>query len=479
MHKLVNFIKNNKLFLLGSLVLSWVIFINLFPEGYIISSTDTSQIINIKDNLWRYFFVFPSWFLYLLFLKFLGYFATSDTFNLTLTLGFLIFGSYLSFYLFVRLFFKKSDLLIIIFSLLYALNIFTLYTLTMHGLGYTPFYYLYIFIPLLTGFFIKFLQTQKYIYLIYFSLILFLASVGFCNPAFLLGFILVLFFLLIFLILTKQIIFSKILLFNLLLITLFSFLVSAFWIFPVIPAMRVGVETLNTTNPTELLSTLIGDSNKISDTLGLNNSFKHFFPNRFQYGKILFLKNTFLFLTYLPIIILILCFIFLKNFNNKKLYFLALFIIILLIMGVAKLIPPFETLNYFIFVKIWGMNTLRASDKLFIFLPFFLFLALYIVFSNLYNKGYKKILYLCLFLFLITPLPFYLGKLQQTVGSRLSIGKNYKTSKLTFLVKIPKEYYAIKNFFTHDNQKYYVAILPRNLGDSGTGSSNFPKWKLS
>lgn len=479
MSELIAFIKNNKFFLLGLLILLGVVLVNLFPKGYVISSTDTSQIINIQDNFLEYFFAAPAWFLYLGLLYLLNFFSDNNTLNLSYTLGFFIFGAYFSFYIFSKLFFKTSNLVRSAFSLIYALNIFTLYTFTTHGLGYHCFYYLYIFIPLLIGFFIKFLQTRKFLFLSSFCLTLFLASPGFGNPAFALALVIVLFFLTILLLIVKKILFDRKLFSGLFFIIAFSFLVSAFWIFAVLPEMKGGVENLNSTNEINLLDALIGSGNQISDTLGLNNTSHDYFPFNFQYKSLFILKNLFIFLTYFPIILIGLSVLIFKKFDNKKIFFSLLAIFLLLIMGVAKIIPPFETINYFIFVKIWGMNTLRASDKIAIFLPFFLVTSLFVIFNNIDREKYKKLIAVVLFLLIITPLPFYLGKLQQTVGSRLSEGMNYKNSKLTFLVKIPDEYYSIKPFLDQQGGDFYIATLPNNLGWTGTGSSNYPRWKLN
>ena len=478
MKKTISYIKNNKFFFLGLLILLGVVLINIFPKGYIISSTDTSQIINAKDFFSNLFFNFPNTFWYYGLIYILDSLNIPPTTQLSFTLGIFIFGSYLSFYTFTKLFFKKSNFLQSTFSLIYALNIFTLFTFTMHGLGYTSFYYLYIFIPLLIGFFIKFLTTEKFLFLALFCLTLFLTSPGFGNPAFFLSLIIILFFLLITLFITKKIKLSKRLLLNLILILIISFCISSFWLLDIFPKMKTGVENLNTTNETNLLSSLIGSGNQISDTLGLNNSSHDFFPFKFQYLKISFLKNIFIFLTYLPIILIVLGLILFKKDPNRKLLFSSLIILPLLIMGVAKIIPPFETLNYFVFVKVWGMNTLRASDKIFIFLPFFIILPLFILFYELKKTKYYKVGIVLLLLILITPLPFYLGKLQQTVGSRLSTGKDYKTSSLTFLVKIPQEYYLVKGL-TDQKTKSFIATLPNNMGWSGTGSTSLPKWKLN
>jgi hypothetical protein len=476
----MNFLKNNKYFLIGLLVLAWVVFVNLFPKGYILTSTDTPQIVNIQDNYSYYVYTFPARLLYLEALRILSLFDNNDTLNLSSTLGFFIFGSYLSFYLFSKLLFKASDFIRSSFSLIYALNVVTLLFFTMHGLGYICFFYLYIFIPLLVGLFIRFLVSGRFHFLALFCLCLFCASPGFGNPAFALSLALVLFVLMVLLVALRVIPVNWKLVFNVTLLAVGSFLVSAFWILCVVPTMRSGVENINTINEIDLVSALIGSGNAIADSFGLHNSSHNYFPFNFQYESLNILRYFFIFLSYTPLLLIGLYAIFVKKFEKKKLFYVALAIFLLLVLGVAKMMPPFEVLNYFVFMKTWGLNTLRASDKFEIFMPFFLIVPLFIAFNNL-EKGskYRKSLYVAVFLLIITPLPFFLGKLQQNVGARLSSGETYQTSKLTFLVKVPSEYYAIKPLFDRQQGDFFIATLPNNMGWSGTGSSNYPKWKMN
>lgn len=480
--KVINFLKNNKYFLLGLVVLSWVIFVNLFPEDFIISSTDTSQIINARENFWYMFLDFPNTFWYYGLIYLLDIFQISFTRQLSFTMGIFIFGSYISFYIFSKLLFKTSDFSRSTFSLIYALNVFSLYTLTMHGLGYTSFFYLYIFIPILVGFFIKFLITQKRIFLLFFCLVLFLVSPGFNNPAFALALAIVLFLVVILLIAMKKTEFSQRLFLNVALVIALSFLISTFWVIPTLPLVKSGVESLSTTSPTNLVSALIDGGNPVFDTLGLNNYSHDYFPYNFPYNNLIWLKGIFIFLTYLPILLLLFAVILVRKMENKELFFVSLSILLFLILGVGKMIHPFESINYFIFVKIWGFNTLRAYDKLAIFLPFFLLFPIFIFFIKLEKTKYRKLGIILTLLILVTPLPFYLGKLQQNMSIRFAglspEKKDFRTARLTFLVKIPEDYYKIKNLIDQKD-KYFIATLPNNLGWTGTGSSNYPKWKLN
>lgn len=53
---MITFFKKNKFFLIGFFVLGWVLFINLFPSGYILVGGDTSQFINVVENFKDIFF---------------------------------------------------------------------------------------------------------------------------------------------------------------------------------------------------------------------------------------------------------------------------------------------------------------------------------------------------------------------------------------------------------------------------------------
>jgi len=483
MSKLLSFTKKNKYFLLGILVPFLVIITNAFPEGYIISSTDTSQPLNVSQHFLETFFSTPSYFLFLLPFYFLDFLRVSPAAQLSFLVGFFIFGSYFSFYLFTRLFFEKSsDFLRSSVSLFYALNLFTLYIFTMHALGYTHFFFLYVFLPLLFGFFLKFITKQKFIYLALFCLTLFLASPGFGNPAFFLSFLLAILVLTGTLFLVKKIKLTKKLLFQMIILAFISFLVSSFWFLPTLPITKSGVENLNTVNPTNFDWALRTMGNPLSYSLGLNHFSHDYFPFNFPYEKLLFLKNYFLLASFLPIFVVLLSFIFFKKLRYKKLFLMALIIFLFLISLNAKIGPPFEKINYYFF-HIWGINTLRAYDKIAIVVPFFLAFIFLVSLKNLMEKKKKKLAVIIMLLILLTPLPFYLGKFQQNLSMRFANlspeDKDFRTSRLTFLVKIPEEYNYIKKRINSDPQKAFIATLPNNLGNSGTGSSNYPAWKLN
>jgi len=480
--EIIRVIKENKYFVAGMLILVSVVLVNIFPAGYVISSTDTSQIINVRENFKEFFISSPAFFLFLCFFYVLDFLDISYTAQLSFLLGSFIFGSYLSFYFFTRLYFSISDFLRSALSLFYAINLFTLYIFTMHALGYSPFFFLYIFIPLLAGFYIKFLIEKRIVFLAGFGLVLFATSPGFDNPAFALGLAIAFLAITTGLILTGKIVLDGKFFLSLAALSLISFLVSSFWILPIIPVAKSGVESLYTTNATNLNLALRETASPILNTLSLIHFSYNYFPFNFPYKKLLFLKDFFIAISFLPIILISFFLFFFKNGTHKKM-FLAFFAAFLaLIMLAAKVSYPFETVNNFIFTA-WGLNTLRGYDKLAIFIPFLFSILLLITLDNIEKSKGKKVIFFIIFFILIAPLPFYLGKLQQNMSMRFADlspeKKDFRKASLVFLVKIPDEYYSIKSPINNDKGVFFVASLPNNMGDSGTGSSNYPKWKLN
>ena len=154
---MATFFQKNKWYFLGLIILAWVIYINLFPKGYIIIGGDTPQLIDAGNNFSRYFFEWQgrvSFYYFIFYL--LSIMSISDTVQLSFYLAIFIFGSYISFDIFTRLIFNKaSDFARMVMSLFYALNLYTLYVFT-YAWGYSHYQIIYIFIPALTALYIKF-----------------------------------------------------------------------------------------------------------------------------------------------------------------------------------------------------------------------------------------------------------------------------------------------------------------------------------
>jgi hypothetical protein len=473
----MNLVKNNKFFLIGLLILVGVVFINLFPKGYVFGGGDTSQLINVSQG--SFFKLFFDWegraSLFYVIFYLLSLVGISNSLQLSFCLGFILFGSYLSFWFFSKLIFPKlTELPRFFASLFYALNLYTLFLFTGNW-GYSHFPSLYVFIPILVGLYVKFLDSQKIIYGLWFCLVLFLGSSGFGNPAFALSFAIFLFLLTLIFLCVKKSFLNRLFFGKIMLVVIFSLLVSASWMFPLAPQLQGGVESLASSNVVDFSSWMRSTSSPMEYTLSLFHYSDKHFPLNFYYKNFDFLKPIFILLSFLPIILITSFLVFSKNIekNRKVLFFSLLGLLLLFVMLVARYRFPFETINYYIY-SIWGFNTLRGYDKTAIYIPF---IFSFLILIGLVNFRNKKLAYALIIISLLAPLPFYVGKLQQTAGYRVNSKKDYREAKMSFLVKIPDEYYSIRETLNSDEKKSKIATLPETYSD-GSGIVYYPKWNF-
>jgi hypothetical protein len=469
-------------FVFGLIVLAWVIWVNRFPAGFVIAGDDTAQIIDQAKGsfslLWYEWQGRVALFYALFFV--LDWLGVSNTGQLSWYLGIFLIGSYISFHIFVRLLFPQVDRVIrFLTALFYALNLYTLYVFT-YDWGYSHYQSLYIFIPVLIGLYIRFLRSRKLVFGVWLVVVLFLASSGFANPAFALSLAIVLTLILLAMLMTRSIVLDKDLVKNLLIVGGASLLVNAYWIASLMPQVRSGVESIASTNILDLGWWLQYTSNPIIDTLRLMQfNGVSFFPLNFPYGNHPFVENIFLALTFLPITFLLFGLLQKKtNGEDKKLFWLFVGLLVILVMLVARVRPPFEKINDFLF-QLPGFNTLRGYEKFAIFTPFVMAVIFVFVLMRSRTKRYFPAVVAVFVLMIAVPLPFYAGKLQQNASFIFAKEKekNYEKSEYSFLVKIPQEYYTIQKTVNNDRDDVKMAGLPYNVIGS-IGWVNYPKWKL-
>lgn len=479
--KIGEFLARNSWFFVGFLILFFVILVNLFPRNHVIVGGDTSQLINISERGFAYYFY--DWqgrvsiFYSIFFL--LDKIGISETGQLSWYLGLFIFGSYISFYIFVKIIFEKINIFLpFITSLFYALNLYTLYIFT-YSWGYSGHQILYIFIPLLTGLYLKFLKSEKNIYGAYFIIVLFLASSSFANPAFALSLAIFLILITCIAFIFKYFTFSVKLVSRLLIFGILSFLVCAYWIFPLIPQVKKGIADLYSNNILDLDWWLQKSSTPLQNTLSLlPYDMNNYFPYNFPYRGMVFLKNLLVVLSFLPFILVIFSLKQRKIAKHTSVFWTFFVMLLLFIPLVARVRFPFEKINNFIF-HLSGFNTLRSYEKIAIFIPFLFTVLLLTFIIQSETKKYYKSAVVLLVVILFIPLPFYFGKLQQNISSIFSAekNKNYQKANRSFLIKIPKEYYEIKPRINNDPDDAKIAILPFNV-INGVGWSNYIKWNL-
>lgn len=475
-----DFFLKHKWEILGLFLLLGVVAVNRFPDGYVIAGEDTFQQINLQEY---YRFLFYDWqgraSLFYGIFYLLDRLHISETAQLSWYLGIFLIGSYLSFIGFTRLVFGKINSAIAVSgALFYALNLYTLYIFT-YSWGYSHFQILYVFIPVLTGTYIVFLRSWRVSSAAFFLLFLFLASSGFANPAFAVSLFIFLLLLTFFLTLAHLVSISKKTLSYLIVLGLFSFLVSAYWMLPLLPQISKGVSDLVTTNSIDLGWWLQKTSNPISETLRLGQfNSGSFFPNNNPYTDFDFIKPLILILSFLPIIIILAGIWYgeMREPRHRRFFWGFSALLVTFVLLNARVRYPFDGLNNLIF-HLPGLNTLRGYEKIAIFTPFLLSVLLTLTLMRSWTVRWRQVMITAMVLILLLPLPFYVGKLQQNMSFIFAQrSKDFRKSSHSFLVKIPRPYYDIRATINNDADEFKIASLPYNTDKLGWAS--YPEWKM-
>jgi hypothetical protein len=453
--KVTSYIKSRKYFILGCFFILAVIIINHFPKGYAAVDGDVAQFIPSRDNLSKILFAWNGGtVIYYSFFYLLEKVGIPLHAQLSFYLAIFLFGSYISFYLFSGLISSIQNKYRVLLSLAYAFNFFTLYC-SQSVFGYTSYYVIYIFIPVLIGSFLIFIKTGSRAVFSAFILAAFFSSMGFSNPAYAFGLGILFGISILAFLASGEITFSKKTLARVAVLILASFLISAFWILPLLSQAKAGVEGLESSNSLKLNWWIYQGSNAMEHTLGMIHADYRDFPQTSPYG----FKFIFVLLSFIPMG-LVLFFLTRRNISNKKKVLAFLLILIVFIALTIRTGVPFEKLNYYVY-NFWGFSVLRAYEKTAIFVPF-LMLATLLLLVEKARINKKIILLPCLII--VSAMPFFTGDL-------------HKGAKSKFLSKIPNEYYAIQNTINSDKENVHLGMLPYNEG-SGFGWSSYPKWDM-
>ena len=406
----------------------------------------------------------------------------SDTAQLSWYLGIFLVGAYLSFLAFCSCVVPKASKIVrVIAAIFYAANLYTLYIFTATW-GYSSYQIVYIFIPVLSGLYIKFLETRKNIYLVSFFMMVFLASSSFGNPAFALS--LGIYFLL----LTGLLFFSRLISWDkktftrIVLVALGSLLMNIYWILPLIPQMSAGVEGVYTSETVNLTERLQKTSNAIFDTIRLmpTSEQNRYFPVNFPYPEFSWLKKYFLLLAFVPFFLVLIGLMRKKEERERQLYTIFFSLFVIFIALVARVRFPFDGINSFLF-HLPGLNTLRGYDKFATFTPFLLSVLLLLFLMVEEKKRYAKIVISGLFVgVILLALPFYTGGIQTNLSYILSgqKSKDFTQAKQSAIVNVPKDYYDVMPLLAADKEEYKLAMLPFSPGSS-IGRVSLPPWKVN
>ena len=471
--------------LIPLVVILWVVIANIFPRGYIYTSGDFAQPINIED-MYKYLpFVwgnrlaspgegsFFSWFAaipyYFVFYLIPSYIGLEDSQILSFILFLFLLISYISFNFSLRIIFgKKKGLLTILYPLLYSLNLTTLYFFT-YTWGFSHQAFLYTVLPLVIATFYSYQKDSNLKNLALFLLSLFLSVSGFANSAFFLALCLFLLLFLFFLFVTKEVPFSKRKIISNIVLGVFSLAVLNYWFLPTSVFVKEGMSSL-VGGVFDLENWLEAQSADLfSIFMGLQD-YRNYFPFRYGFKGLLLLSFAPIFLLFYML--------FRADSNNKdsnrKVSIALLMVGLIYIVLLKKAAPPFGNLTLKLF-RISFLPALRSYEKVAMFIPFIIFTSLY---GLLPEKWFKKGFYsLFVGIFLLIPLPFLIGGIQQKYSITFGEDFDYFSAEYSSLVSIPKDYYEASDYLNENLSDTKIQALPYSAINT-VAWVNYPKWKL-
>jgi len=470
----------------GAALLLFSVLVNLFPDGYIIVGGDVAQLIRLSDGVYEALFYegLGRYSLFYGFFWLLDSIGISATAQLSWYLGVFLLGSYLSFLGFSRLTFPKIRGVILAFgSLFYAANIYTLYIFTTTW-GFTHYPVLYVFIPILTGLYVRALQKPERVFSGLFLLVVAIASMSFSNPAFALS--LGVYFLL----LTISISVFRIIRFSwkafgvIVAFIVFGVALNAYWMLPTATQMSAGVKEVAASTDINLSESLRKTSNAIYDTLRMVQTHEKdlFYPYNFPYPEFNWLKPVLVALSFAPIAVILFGYILLRRNKAEQTHlrwYLALLLILaILVPLVARVRAPFY-FNDFLF-QLPGVNVLRGYDKFAVYTPFLIVTLFFLTLAAQEGKRRFRVLLGASFLALfLLAMPFFIGGIQTRLSAAFAgdSTKDFRKAKSSSLVKVPAGYYSLSEALPlNDDGK--LTTLPFSPASS-VGRVDLSGWKAS
>jgi hypothetical protein len=456
-------------------VLSFVI--NKIPNGVFAASGDFIRFIPDINYIKANFFTWSNGFIgqgalsnEYLSLPFtcLIYFLHTLKLSYSVICNFLVFiflaGSFYSFFSAIKIIEKEISFNIrLLASFIYSINILTfsifagIYT---GPKGFTTFYYIYIFLPLIFALFLKIIKELSPVNLLVFSVLFFISSISFDNFAFFAGLMIVEFIFFLILLFTSEKKYKLKILRNFIIVFLVQIFLLSYYLVPYFMSMFTYVPNLLGSNPYydnpgNYLDMISSNSPSIIYPFTFSSSYFSY-PYQNLYST---LKNANLFIAFTSLYVLILLIaLFLRKKGDEKKWVNFLILYIFLFVLIMRLREPFEKINYFIY-SIPVFAIFRGPDKLFIFYPFFFLILLALVLN--FSQINKKLVSFFLIVLLLIPFPFYIGGIPKYLGSETktflgsSSNDGYK-----YLIKVPDNYLKIKNILKDENLDLSIIDLP-------------------
>lgn len=459
----------------SQLIILWVCFKNIFPNGYLLTLGDNFSFFcnNSLFNYYKYLWIgigegsFFTIFSYGLFYNLISETARMLSLNFSneifLYYAIFLFGSFWSFYCAVNMLYKDNKKKNIVFavSLLYAFNLYTLYNFS-QGWGVAPFLFLYIVLPLIFAYtYIYFEDNTKSLHnLALLGIIFFLTNISNGNLAFFVSLSIILFSMMVLmLILNRGVKIAKVLNYGLV------YLLATFWsVIPQIIDMIRQAKMFSGDQSIHNLSDWI-----LWQAVRFPDVFYFMFGFRSSYEKLPVLL--------LGIILIISAIVGLYKCQRSKLGILLsfLFVVDILFINKGKGILGDSTILAIFNNPLLG--SLRSFDKTAIFLPFLVIMLIADYCIKKENRQNNINLWIVVTITLISVYPFFTGGIQKSYSASLKKGESYLNADYSGLVRIPNEYFEFsekQNGLLKDSK---ILGVPYNVINS-VGWVNYPKWKL-
>ncbi|MFH1827593.1 MAG: hypothetical protein ABH812_04200 [bacterium] len=392
----------------------------------------------------------------------------------------LIFSSIINFYLLLRYLFNlilmdkiKENIAVltsIIFSILYALNLYTFYSAYFM---FNPEAYILAFLPLnilaLLHFFpldeSEKLKNQKF-WIFVFFLSLFLMSPGFVTYVFFAQYIVWVFIFLVFYFLFSKEKYKKKFL-NILLFFLLIILANWWWFFPFLLNIQSSYAVQRfTTDTTSYIESSSKNGYLFNAVRLIGSSLMN--SNQFSWTSLYYDKNPFNFVLFFFPFLIIFLLLRIKLLVKKKilLFIFTIFLVSLFLVKLGN--PPFAGLTVWAFKHIPFFDAFRdAYQKAGLYYIFSYFILSFIGFnlltSFLMEKNNKVLIYITYSLLFLGAIvmtgPFFLFRTDNII----KLDHIYNGKKITFSAKtkIPKEYYDLKNILEKNCTGKTTIVIPR------------------
>lgn len=472
-------IDGRKWILLSLLLIVVVSIINASPRGYIVAGGDVFQNFNFSKVFTQYRYVWSdisgegvflqaySYIIYYFFIYIVSLLLHLSPSGQSF-LYYLVFlaGSFLSFYWSMPLFQKeKNEQQRIVFSLLYTFNIFT-YQNFFSTLGFSPFNFLYILIPIIFGLTYKYFRAENayYKYLAFLGLVFALSNIVNGNLPFFIALVLFLSFFIL------SIFFVE--LRGRQIVTYFLkgvgyvlvYFLAVFW--SLVPQITEMLRQINVYNTGDIA---FGLQNWILwQAVKLPSPFFLVFDIH-SYGN-----NVILLYAGLSLFIITIISLLVKR--NKKpiihIFFLLLLLAVFLLNKGNGILP--DALIQSIFSNPF-LGSLRSHEKVIIFLPFFLLIITYLS-LDIGEKVHRYLTYVLILSSICITYPMFLGQLQTYYSASFKQGENYKNAQYAYLNKIPEGYFQVSALLNKNAYDQKILRVPYNVINS-INWVNFPKWK--